>query len=194
MVKTRKKQVNFKNWVTVIVIIALLVIGSVFVYKWNHTDTASTKPVVKGTPSTAASAPTSTSTPAPSSSATATDPTGQGGVVDNNGQTTGTIPPPSEWTSSTSGDITLQQPTNNSTVKSGNTISGLANTSTVSFILKDTSVGVIGQGSLNVVNGKFSGTLQFTPHANTGSLEVYYPNPSSGAEEDIINITVNYGT
>jgi hypothetical protein len=192
MAKARKNRSGFMNWTTVIAVIALLAIASVFAYKWNHKDTADIKPVVKGTPSTSASAPTPTSTPAPST--TATNPTGQGGAVDNNGKTTDTIPPSSEWTSSTSGDITLQQPTNNSTISSGDTISGLANTSTVSFILKDTSAGVIAQGSLNVVNGKFSGTLQFTPHSSTGSLEVYYPNPDNGAEEDVINITVNYGT
>jgi len=135
-----------------------------------------------------------TSKPTPHQATTTNNPTGQGGVVDKNGQTSGSLPPSSQWVSSTSGNITLQQPSPNTTVKSGDTLSGLAKVSSVQFILTDSSVGLIAQGNLSVVNGKFSGTLQFTPHAGSGKLEVYYPNPANGAEEDIITIDVNLST
>jgi hypothetical protein len=115
-----------------------------------------------------------------------------GGIVNNNNQTNNTLPPSSEWAISNSGDITLQQPIANSTIQSGDTLSGLANVNNVQFILTDRAVGLIAQGDLNVVNDKFSGTLQFTPHASTGTLQVYYPNPNNGAEEDVVNIDVNF--
>ena len=117
-----------------------------------------------------------------------------GGVVDNSGQVTNSLPDSSLWVSSNSGNITLQQPSPNTVVKSGDTLSGLAKVKTVQFILTDSSVGLISQGSLGVVNGKFSGTLQFTPHSNSGKLEIYYPNPDNGAEEDIVEINVNFNT
>ncbi|MGH7195069.1 MAG: hypothetical protein ACREJM_16270, partial [Candidatus Saccharimonadales bacterium] len=93
-----------------------------------------------------------------------------------------------------SGNITLQLPSPNSTIKTGDSITGLAKVSTVQFILTDNSVGMIAQGNLKVVNGKFSGTLQFTPHSSSGKLEVYYPNPTNGAEQDIVEINVNFNT
>lgn len=117
-----------------------------------------------------------------------------GGVVDNNGKTTGTLPPSSDWVSSQSNTITLQQPSSNSTLTSGDTISGIASVSNVSFILGDNSVGLIDQGNLSVVNGKFSGQMNFQAHSKTGQLQVYYPNPSDGSEEDVIEINVNFGT
>jgi hypothetical protein len=107
-------------------------------------------------------------------------------------QSSSNIPPSSQWTSSSSGDITLQQPVANSVIQSGSTISGTANVSTVQYILSDSTVGLIDQGTLNVDNGKFSGILQFKSHSTTGTLEVYYPNPSNGAEDDVITIGVNY--
>src|SRR5579884_333191 len=95
-----------------------------------------------------------------------------GGAVDNNGSVNNNLPPESKWSSSANGAITLQQPYDAQDIKPGDTISGLAKVNSVSFLLKDDSVGIIAQGNLKVVNGKFSGTLQFTPHASTGKLEV----------------------
>jgi len=115
-----------------------------------------------------------------------------GGTVDHNGQVSGGLPPASSWVSSTSGNITLQQPSPKSTVANGDTISGTAKVSNVTFILKDDAVGLIDQGNLNVVNGKFSGLMEFKAHSGSGKLEVYYPNPTNGRAEDIIEINVNF--
>jgi len=115
-----------------------------------------------------------------------------GGVTDNNGQSNTSLPPSSDWASSASGLITLQQPSASSSISSGDTISGQAQVSTVQFILIDNSVGLIAQGSLNVVDGKFAGILHFTAHASSGKLEVFTSNPSTGAEEDVIDINVNF--
>lgn len=138
---------------------------------------------------------TSQPTPHQTPSSTGTAISGQsGGVTDNNGQTSQSLPPSSEWVSSNSGNVTLQLPSPDSTVKSGDSLTGLAKVSNVQFILTDNSVGMIAQGSLKVVNGKFSGTLQFTPHSGNGKLEVYYPNPNNGAEQDIVEINVKFST
>ncbi len=169
-------------------LVIVLIGGGVILYVQHHNkknpNLAASKNnhvTVKATPST------------PTQHQQSTDnSTGQGGIVDQKGRVGGSLPPPSQWVSSTSGNIILQQPSANTIVRSGDTLSGTAKVSTVHFILKDSSVGLIAQGSLSVVNGKFSGTLEFTPHSKKGSLEVYYPNPQNGAEEDIIDVNVSY--
>jgi hypothetical protein len=182
--KTKKNNRKLKKiiWVAILVAVIVAVALCIHFRSDNKKNVATTRTVV-GTPST----------PTPHSSVPSTsNGTTQGGVVDNNGTTSSSVPPASEWTSSNNGDITLQQPVTNQVVASGATLSGTAKVPTVQFILKDSSVGLIAQGSLNVVDSRFAGTLQFTPHAKTGNLEVYFANPQTGAEEDIININVNF--
>jgi len=99
---------------------------------------------------------------------------------------------PSLYKTSSSGQITLHTPYNNETIESGFPIDGTAKVAQVNYILIDNQVGQIAQGSLKVVDGKFQGTLNFTPHATSGVLQVYSPNPTNGSEENIINIDVNY--
>ncbi|HUD10508.1 MAG TPA: hypothetical protein VMR28_02425 [Candidatus Saccharimonadales bacterium] len=184
---TNKKKLLFG------LLIIVLVIGAVAIYWHYHNKNlnlaanTSSQTAPKGATSKASQQPTKQSTV----TNTTTD---KGGVIDQNGQATGSLPPSSQWVSSTSGIITLQQPSPNTTVNSGDTLSGLAKVNDVQFILSDDSVGLIAQGNLTVVNGKFSGILQFTPHSNGGKLEVYYPNPTNGAEEDIIEIDVSFNT
>ena len=187
MPKQRKRSGAEKLLLGLLVIV--IAAGAVLLWMRHHdkknlnlATNKSSQGTVKGTPSK----------PTPHQVTTNSTPTGGGGVVDKNGQTSGSLPPSSQWVSSTSGNITLQQPSPNTTVKSGDTLGGLAKVSSVQFILTDNSVGLIAQGNLSVVNGKFSGTLQFTPHAGSGKLEVYHPNPANGAEEDIITIDVNF--
>lgn len=177
-----KNHKNKKIIAIILILIALLIVGG---YLYHHDN--------KKVPTTTASnTAKSGKTNKPSISST------QGGVTRNSSGTTGSaassLPPSSDWVSSTNGDIVLQQPSANSTIQPGDTISGTANVSNVQFILTDNTVGLIAQGTLNVVNGKFSGTLQFTPHSTTGKLEIYYPDPDNGAEEDVIDIGVNYGS
>ena len=180
-----------KNIVIVIIVLVLLALGIGLYLNWskkqgiksatNQNGRAASQSRIKATPSQ----PTQPKLPTVNTSQ-------QGGVVDQQGKTTGPTPPTSWWTSSSSGAITLQQPYPNETIQSGITLSGTAKVSSVDFILTDSSVGQIAQGTLNVVNGKFSGIINFTPHAKTGTLQIYSPNPSNGAEENVININVNY--
>jgi hypothetical protein len=168
-----------------VVVIAAIAIVYFIQHGDNTQQTQSTTSAVKTA---------STTVPTKGTPTTDNGTTNSGGVQTTPSTTTSTLPPESEWTTSSSGNITLQQPTANMPLASGDTITGLANVSTVQFILKDSQVGEIAQGSMNVTNGKFSGTLQFTPHASSGTLEVFYADPTDGAEKDIININVAFNT
>lgn len=186
----KRKNYQSKNGKKVIIllliVIILVVLASIVLYWHDHSKTTPTPATSASVSVSKKTTPTSQTPPASNNS------TGQGGVIDQNGQTSGALPPSSDWVSSSNGAITLQQPSANTVLQSGATLSGTANVNNVQFILSDNSVGLIAEGNLNVVNGKFSGILKFTPHAKTGTLEVYYPNPANGAEEDIINIDVNF--
>lgn len=119
--------------------------------------------------------------------------TNQGGAVDKKGAPTPTTETTSsaQWTTSTSGVITLQQPVANTTVNSGDTLRGTAETDTIQYRLVDDKVGIIAQGSLSVVGGKFSGVLQFNAHSTTGELKVFSIDPQSGAEINHADIKIN---
>lgn len=172
-------------------VIIVLVFAAIILY-WHRHHTGSSSSAsnthsqltIKGTVSQPTQHQPTANTSTPSSGAT-NAPTSN---------TPASLPSRSLWTTSASGNITLQQPYANETIQSGDHLSGLANVSNIQFILTDNTVGLIEEGNLNVVNGEFSGTLSFTPHSSSGKLEVYYPNPSNGAEEDIINIDVNFNT
>jgi len=183
-----KRKSSSKKEVLGLLIIGLVLCLIFLTYKHYHKKNLNlaadrgSQPVAKGT----------TSIPIQHQVTTNNGTTAGGGVLDKNGQTSGSLPPSALWVVSDSGNLTLQQPSPNTIVHSGDTLSGLAKVNSVQFILTDNSVGLIAQGNLNVVNGKFSGTLQFTPHSSNGKLEIYHPNPANGAEEDIIEIDVNF--
>jgi hypothetical protein len=98
----------------------------------------------------------------------------------------------SQWTVSSSGSITLQRPINGVTLKSGDTIRGISSTETVQYRLEDNRLGVIAQGSLSVVGGKFSGILQFNSKDTTGVLSVFTFDQNSGAEINHADINVKF--
>ncbi len=181
MTKTKKNAIKYSLIIVLIVIIAG-VLYFFYIRKSNNTNHSSNSFVPKG----AISKPTNHNLANGNSS-------NYGGVSkQNNYSTSPSLPPPSAWKSSSNNVITLQSPIDGSTIKSGLSLIGLASVSQVQFLLIDNSVGQIAQGSLNVVNGKFDGTISFTPHSNSGILQLYYSNPNNGAEEDIININVNF--
>ena len=174
-----------RSIIIVTIVLLLLVIGSVY-FNMSHKITITInkkgKSTVQGTLSKPVPHQTTPSTTNNSSS--------QNSTTTNQSNTT----TPSQWTTSSSGAITLKQPYSNETIQSGAILSGTVNSNinVVSFILTDNAVGQIAQGNLNVTNGKFSGILNFTNHSTKGTLQIFSPNPTNGAEENIINIDVNY--
>jgi hypothetical protein len=182
-----KKQ---KLLASVLAIIAVVVVLEVTnTTHFFHTPTPATKVVVKkGKPSAKpkknASAGASTQkTP------TAGDRT-IGGATDTNGSASASSNA-SQWTVSKSGNITLKQPLPNTKLQPGDLISGSAKVDRVNFRLIDDRIGVISQGALSVVNGNFSGTLNFTSHASTGRLDVFSTD-SQGVELNEVQISVSY--
>lgn len=176
--------------IVIVIVVAGAVVGGLLWHNNNTKDTTtSDKKIVQ--------AGTTTKTPTPNVSANTpttakTDGTGavQSTSTDTNGQTQATTDS-SSWTTSTSGNITVQQPAAKAKLASGSILSGTAKVSTVHYRLSDDSVGVLTQGTLTVVNGKFSGSLNFDAKASTGRLDVFTTN-DLGVESDEIQIGVTF--
>lgn len=173
--------------------IVLLVLVAGGFYWWHFVRTPASKVVTKAgnfssntKPSNSANNPTAKKQPTGNSNIGRTI----SGATDTNGQS-GTATNSSQWITSTSGNITVEQPIANATFASGDTLSGTAKVSSVNFRLIDNSVGVISEGSLNVVNGKFSGKINFTPHSSGGQLDVFSTD-ANGAEINEIQIAIKY--
>ena len=180
-------QKNKKYLLVILVLIAVL-IGVLVYFKDSKTVTYQTS-----SNSTVRSTPSKPTPHQPSNNANTLPPSGS--VTDNKGVIPKSSQTPSnKWTTSSDGNILLEYPYNGMALSKGQNISGTAKVKTVSFLLKDNSVGVIDQGTMTVVNGKFSGTLNFTPHSNGGELEVYTTNPNNGAEESVIDINVSFNS
>jgi len=111
------------------------------------------------------------------------------GIIDNQGHTS---VPNTNPAKSSSAAIILDSPVEGSKIVNGTIISGEATVSAVNYRIKDDARGVIGQGVLDVVNGKFSGTLSVHAYGSSGTFEVYSTNPATGSEENNIKIQVTY--
>jgi hypothetical protein len=116
----------------------------------------------------------------------------QGGATDNNGQQPSNPSGSDATISSDSGVITVKGIAANSLLTNGASLYGTSTAQgTVNFRVIDEDVGVLAQGTLQIVNGSFSGKLAFTPRANTGRLDVYTTS-SLGDEENNIEIPVRF--
>jgi hypothetical protein len=80
---------------------------------------------------------------------------------------------PNTWTQSESGVVIVKLPVNNNAFVSGDKLIGSASTTKVQYTLIDDNVGVISQGTIPVLNGNFSATINFSPSAKTGRLDVF---------------------
>jgi len=114
----------------------------------------------------------------------------EGTVSDASGNSPST-PPQSQWVKSADGSITLYAPAKDATLTSGDSLSGASSLERVSFRLIDDVSGVIAQGSLSVVNGKFSGKFSFSTTGTSGRLDVFSAS-SDGVESSNIEIPIRY--
>ena len=113
----------------------------------------------------------------------------QGGAVDTQGSGASNTP---GGISSESGVITVQQPLKDNVIASGVVVAGKASgLDNVQYRLIDDQVGVLAQGALKVKDGAFSGTLQFTPRASSGRLDIFSYD-STGKEINTIEINVRF--
>lgn len=115
----------------------------------------------------------------------------QGGVVDSNGIVSVPVPVPADNSgiSSDSGLITLKSPIAKAKLTSGDEISGLAAVDKIQYRLVDTVAGVVSQGGLNVVDGRFAGKVYFNQYSNSAVL-VVYSFDALGREKNEIQVSV----
>lgn len=97
---------------------------------------------------------------------------GSGGVEDTNGSITPETDTSSPLVSET-GEITVYAPKNNTPLTSGQILAGRSTLPKVSYRLIDSSTGMIAAGELNVVNGNFSGKINFVTGARDGRLDIF---------------------
>jgi ABC-type Na+ efflux pump permease subunit len=114
----------------------------------------------------------------------------EGSVTDKNGAII-TAPPENQWSKSTDGYIVVYSPAHNSTIRSGQPIEGSSNEDRVYFRLSDNVAGVIAQGSISVVNGKYSGVLNFSSNGTEGEVEVFHQAPD-GRESSNVSVLVKF--
>lgn len=114
----------------------------------------------------------------------------EGVVVDSNGVILN-IPPETDWTTSKDGVITVYSPFTNSTLKTGQSLSGKTSVPSISFRLIDNISGEIAQGKINVINGKFSAVFDFSTKATEGRLDVFVAD-KNGLESSVIEIPLRF--
>jgi cytoskeletal protein RodZ len=192
---SKKKSSKKKLWLLVLPLLVvafgvLELTNTIHLFRHETPATQVIKQVgIKSTPVTNNSSANTPNTKTQSNSTTNTNSV-PGGGNDTNGSSTASTPS-SQWVTSTSGNITVKQPVVNSTLQSGVVLSGTAKVDTVNFRLIDNTVGVISQGTLNVVNGNFSGKINFTAQSSSGRLDVFSTSPS-GVELNEVQIAVQY--
>jgi|GEM_PF-1783418 len=92
---------------------------------------------------------------------------------------------------SQSGKITLFSPTEGQDVSKSIDVKGTAEVAVVFYRIHDNSRGMIGNGKLSVVDGKFSGKLSVSTSAQSGTFEVYSFD-SQGRETNHISVGVKF--
>jgi hypothetical protein len=97
----------------------------------------------------------------------------------------------SKFTRSSDGAITVYTPSANSLLISGGQLVGASSLSKVSFRLIDDVSGVKAQGTLSVVNGRFSGTFEFTTAGTNGRLDLFNMS-ADGVESSNVEIPVRF--
>lgn len=114
----------------------------------------------------------------------------EGQVQDTSGNVA-SIPSQDQWSVSPNGAITVYSPAKSSIIKSGDLLSGSSSLPKVYYRLIDNVSGVIAQGSLSVINGKFSGNFNFTTTGTSGRLDIYNAD-ADGVESSNIEIPIRF--
>lgn len=192
---TRFRSARTLSFIAAAVVVAIAVIAALELTNtthWFHKAPADKTQQITQAGNIQQPAPTANETPAgtpiehtdtPSSSAT-------GGATDTGGSASPTTDS-SKWITSKSGNITVKQPVADSTLKSGDVLAGTAKVDEVHFRLIDNAKGVIAEGVLHVVDGKFSGKLGFGASSSSGRLDVFSTD-STGVELNEIQIAVRF--
>jgi hypothetical protein len=113
---------------------------------------------------------------------------GTGVIKDTNGNIPKNIDT-SQPVSSSSGEITVYTPASNSLIKAGQVIAGTSTLPRVTYRVLDDVTGMIAMGELNVVSGKFSGTIDFNTSSKNGRIDIF-ATKSDGSEYSTVEIPI----
>lgn len=188
---------NYQKYIILSVIFLLLLAVAMFVLEKTHTTD-----LIKD--------PTSTAHPSSDAKTTSKQPSAQSnfsngqprkevtqsnmneGVVSDNKGIIDSVPPENVWTKSADGSsVVVYGPVANQTLKSGQKLTGTSTASVVNFRLIDNIQGVIATGTVNVVDGKFSGTFDFSTTADQGQVDIF-TTKSNGSEANTVSIPVRF--
>ena len=186
MVK-RKNNNRFNLLFTGLILVVIFSVAGFYTYKRLHKPTSTAK---DQTTSTAPSAQENFTSNNDRQVATTSENKGSAGVTDTQGQTS-VVTDKSQWTTSKTGEITTYSPAKNALLIKGDTLSGESTLSIVYYRVLDDVSGMITQGQLSVVNGKFSGSIVFNTTASGGRLDVY-GTTDSGKEFGNVEIPVRF--
>jgi len=112
-------------------------------------------------------------------------------IISDNSGSISEIPNESNWTTSSSGEITLYAPSQNQLIENGYTISGKSTLPVISFRIIDDISGVISTGELSVVDGKYSGSISLSTSASGGRLDIF-GTKEDGSEYSNIEVLVRF--
>jgi hypothetical protein len=114
------------------------------------------------------------------------------GVVNDNKGVIDSVPSESVWTKSADGSsVIVYGPAANQTLKSGQKLTGTSTATVVNFRLIDNVQGVIATGTIDVIDGKFSGTFDFSTTADQGQVDIFTTAPN-GSEANTVSIPVRF--
>ena len=191
MVATKKSSRKYRYMlllplVVIIVVVILEVTNTTHFFHKAATVSAPAAPITK--------LPTTTSASSGNKNPATNSTVSQGAATDKNGQTptSGVSTDPSQWSTSSSRLITVKAPIRGSTFQSGDTVTGATSVaSQVQYRLVDDQSGVIAQGSISVVNGNFTASLNFKASSSTGSLDIFSAD-QNGKETNEVQIPLNF--
>lgn len=187
MYKKNKKSLNINK--KILLVVTLLLIVAIAVYFFINRSNKSELKIVTDAKTTSL-APTAQEdfTDGDDRAVGEAQERGEATVTDSQGDIDKT-PDESQWNSSSTGEITLYSPYKNEILKNDSVISGETTLSDVYFRIIDNVSGVISEGKLSVVSGKFSGRVNFSSTATEGRLDIYSTR-SDGAEFSNIEVPV----
>ena len=114
----------------------------------------------------------------------------EGTMEDSNGAVS-TTPPENQWKTSVDKAITVFSPSTDASFKTGSQVSGKSVYPVVSFRLIDDVQGVLSQGNIKVVNGKYAGVLNFSTQGKLGRLDIFSTS-SDGTEKSNVEIQIRF--
>ncbi len=186
-----KRKNTKKNIILSIILIAFIGALALFVLEKLHITDFIKSPLSNSTDQTTSQAPSAQSNFTGGNDRQPIQTTTNEGTMSDNNGAVSSVPPESQWLTSESGVISVFSPLKDSLVQNGQQLSGKSTASTVSFRLADNVSGVIASGSINVVDGKFAGTFNFSTTASTGRIDLFTMTPD-GVESNHVRIPIRF--